>query len=111
MKINELADHNETNANFDIIDDVIVFMRNDPKFYRKKYFPTMARLSDAHRQGMDVDAHSEMSPMIDSGLNTYCKKYKIARSPSDIFTIEDRAAIMDRVYSEEMENIRKGDYT
>ena len=43
MRIDELATPQETKLNFDIVDDAVVFMRNDPQFYRKKYYPTVSK--------------------------------------------------------------------
>ena len=43
MKIFEV-----TEPNFDLIDDTSFYMRNDPEFYRKEYFPAMARIADMH---------------------------------------------------------------
>ena len=109
MKINEFTAQPENKLNFDVVDDAIVFMRNDPTFYRKKYFPAMASMADLIRNNKEIDRDA-ISSMVDSGMNTYCKKYNLGRGPADIFTMEDREAIIEKICSEELEQINNGAY-
>jgi hypothetical protein len=109
MKINEFAQPQDYKLPFDVVDDAVVFMRNDPIFYRKKYFPAMASMADRVRNGKDFD-RSVIGSVVDSGINSYCKKYKLAKGPSDIFTSEDREAIIEKICSEEIKHIERGDY-
>ena len=51
-----------------------------------------------------------MMTMINKGINSYCKKYDIARMPDDIFKNDHRKALFDKIYNEEMEQISQGDY-
>jgi len=111
MKITELTESNlENNLGFDLIDDVVAFMQNDPQFYRKRYFPACAKLADVHNEGSDMNNTSVLGSMVDRGINAYCKTYNLARKPADLFTLEDRQAIIDRVASEELERIKQGEY-
>jgi hypothetical protein len=110
MKIVEFANPGENKLNFDVVDDVCVYMRNDPTFYRKSFFPTMSRIADMHRAGKEINAQECMSGMIESGLNSYCKKYKVASIPDEVFTQDDRDRIIDKLFSEEMEQIKQGEY-
>jgi len=110
MKLVEFTNPQENKLNFDVVDDVIVFMRNDPQFYRKSFFPTMSKIADMHRAGQDVNPQECMSGMIENALNSYCKTFKVADIPDEIFTQDDRSSIIDRVFSEEMEQIKKGEY-
>ena len=48
--------------------------------------------------------------MIDSACESYCSKYDIARDPSDVFSENDRKALVNKIYSEEIEGIRQGEY-
>jgi len=109
MKINEFAQPQDLKLPFDVVDDAVVFMRNDPVFYRKKYFPAMASMADRVRGGKDID-RSVIGSVVDSGMNTYCKKFKLSKGPSDIFTAEDREAIIEKICSEELKQIENGDY-
>ena len=109
MRIDELATPQDTKLNFDIIDDAVVFMRNDPVFYRKKYFPTISNMADNVRGGKEID-RSVLGSMVDSGINSYCKKFNIGRGPADVFTNEDRTSIIEKICSEELVEIEKGSY-
>ena len=110
MKINEFIENDETGINFDIVDDTIVFMRNDPMFYRKSYFPAITKMADAHRAGNSYEVESMLGPVVDQAMDNYCKRYKIARSPSELYTTDDRQNILNKIATEELEEIKKGEY-
>ena len=110
MKINEFAQSGEQQINFDVVDDTIVFMRNDPVFYRKSYFPTMSKMADMHRAGKDIDPETLVGPVVDRAMEGYCRRYKLTRSPSELFTTDDRQNIINRITTEELEEIAKGEY-
>ena len=48
--------------------------------------------------------------MVNHGCTSYCKKYNLAKHPDDLYTKEHRDAIIDKLFSEEMEDIKKGEY-
>lgn len=110
MRIDDLVQNDDMTLPFDVVEDAIVFMRNDPQFYRKQYYPAVAKLADLFRAKKEINDKSVLGSMVDSGMNTYCKKYNLARSPADIFTMQDRQAILDKITSEELKNIEQGDY-
>ena len=58
---------------FDIVDDAHVHMKNDKEFYRKEYYPTISKVADMHRGPKDFDPKEYMMPMINRGINSYCK--------------------------------------
>jgi len=95
---------------FDKIDDVVVFMRNDPMFYRKQYFPCINNIADMQREGTNQNPQNILMPMIEKGINQYCAKYNLGKSPDEVFDNNDRSAIFDKIYKEEMEQIKKGEY-
>ena len=110
MKVSELHQPSDTKVPYDLVDDTIVYMRNDPMFYRQHYFPAMTNLADMHRSGAKVNAKDHLLPMIEKGCDSYCSKYNVARSPEEIYTNEDRNNIMQKIYSEELDQIKKGEY-
>jgi len=95
---------------FDKIDDLVVYMRNDPEFYRKQYFPTMCNVADMQREGTNDNPQSIIMPMIEKAIGEYCQKFQIARHVDDVFDNNDRTAVFDKIYKEEMEQIEKGEY-
>jgi hypothetical protein len=100
----------ETGLDFNPADDLTVFMRNDPMFYRKHYFPVMAKIADRQDRGDSIDAASLISPVVDQGINIYCKKFNIKQRPDEIFPAAERAEIVKKIYSEEMPQLKKGNY-
>jgi hypothetical protein len=109
VKIVEFTDKDNMQLPFDVVDDAVVFMRNDPQFYRKQYFPAIASIADTVRGGKDID-RSVLGSLVDNGISSYCKKYNIARKPADVFTMEDREAIIEKICSEELKEIEGGAY-
>ena len=112
MKINEFFNQQiDDKLPFDVIDDMCVFMRNDPMFYRKSLFPAVSKMADLHRAGKPVDKHNCLGDVVERALEAYCKKFQVADIPDETFTDNDREQIIDRIYGEEMDQIKKGDYT
>jgi hypothetical protein len=110
MRIDEFSQQPENKFDFDVVDDVCVFMRNDPMFYRKSFFPAVTHMADMHREGKELDKNKCLGSMVENALGAYCKKYDIAQIPDEIFTNDDRGQIIDKIFSEEMEQIKKGEY-
>ena len=95
---------------FDVVEDTLCYMRNDPMFYRKHYYPAISKLADHQRSGKKFDPANLLSPMIEKGCDSYCRKYNIARSPEEIFSNDDRNNILEKIQTEETEQINKGEY-
>ena len=100
----------EQELNYDIVDDAHVHMRNDKDFYRQEYFPTMNKMASLHRGSKSFDPKLVVMPMINRGINSYCKKYNIAKMPDEVFKQDHRNALFDKIYSEEIKEIEKGEY-
>jgi hypothetical protein len=110
MKTNEIFQQDNKDLGFDIVDDTVFFMRNDPMFYRREYFPAITKIADMHRAGKKYNPSKILSPCIEKAIVEYCRKYNIARNPEEIFTENDRQSIMQMIHSEELTQIKKGDY-
>jgi hypothetical protein len=70
----------------------------------------MASMADMHSRGKPVDSHKSLSGLVDKGCTSYCKKYNLARHPDEVYTQEHRDALIDKLFSEEMELIKQGEY-
>jgi len=113
VKIYEFVDHskNETfETPWDMCEDLVVFMKNDPMFYRKEYYPAMTRMSDLYRVGKKFDFAKEMMPVIEKAKTQYCEKYKMPKPAEAMFNEEDNVSIVERLQEEEYDRIRKGEY-
>jgi hypothetical protein len=109
MKLFELNDKREE-IPFDVVDDLAIFMRNDPMFYRKTFFPAMADASDKMERGESIDPIVLIKPVVDKGAKHYCNKFIKDKRPEDIFTKEDLDGCCKKIQAEEMPNIKKGMY-
>ena len=112
MKINELDDRpgEPIKFNFDPCDDAVVFMRNDPMFYRRKYYPAVMQLKDQLKRNKRIDAEKIFGAAVDSGMNTYCKKFNLGKTVSGVFSMEDRSKMIEKICAEETDNITRGEY-
>jgi hypothetical protein len=95
---------------FDVVDDLTIFMRNDPAFYRKHYFPMMAKISDMHEKGESIDPVVILKPTVDKAVDSYCRRFKIKKRPEDLFFDEDRKEVCNKIYKEELPHIKEGSY-
>ena len=114
MKIFEVTDLDQKDNNdlgFDLVDDVVVWMRNDAQFYRKELFPAMSKIADLHRAGKDIDRKKYLGPVIEKGINYYCATYDLGRSSEEVFTQTDRDEVLDKIFGEGLDDIKQGDYT
>jgi len=100
----------EPKLDYDIVDDAHVHMRNDKNFYRQKYFPTMCKMADLHKSSKSFDPKLIIMPLVNDGVNSYCKKYNMAKMPDEVFKDDHRKALYDKIYSEEIKEIEKGEY-
>ena len=73
MKILEFHHHNDK-VKFDVVDDAIVFMRNDPMFYRQEYYPRVCKLADRHREGKKTDPVKLFAPMVEKACADFQSK-------------------------------------
>jgi len=111
MKINEFSNsEQDQQVPFNVVDDLAIFMRNDPMFYRKHYFPMMAKISDMHDRGESVDPIVLMKPVVDRGINSYCNKFKLGKKTDKLFSEQDKTDAVKKIYSEEMPYVKKGTY-
>ena len=110
MKLTEFNADAQYKPAYDVVDDLHVYMRNDPMFYRQSYFPAMCEMGSYVGKKQKVKVKELLSPLIDKGVNDYCSKYQLAKYPQEIFTLEDRVRLIQKIVDEEMPNIRNGEY-
>jgi hypothetical protein len=112
MRLDELdasSNQEPTDLGYDVVDDIVVFMRNDKNFYRKHYYPKMAEIAHNYKKTQQMN-HESCNEMIDAAIPAYCKRYEILQDPKDVFTKEDRSAIISLIFDEEEEQIKNGGY-
>ena len=48
--------------------------------------------------------------MVEKAIHHYCEKYDIIKSPTELLTKEDKDALIQEIYNEELEEVKKGEY-
>lgn len=109
MRIDEFAAPMNDSLPFDVADDVTIFMRNDPMFYRKSLFPAIMNMKDRHDAGKDCVAEECLGEVCSAAMETYCKKFDLG-SPKNVFRDEDKGLIINKLFGEEMKMIKDGQY-
>ena len=61
VKINEFYDQPiDDSLPYNVVDDVCIFMRNDPMFYRKSFFPAIKRMQECSMSETEYDKIKEL---------------------------------------------------
>ena len=100
----------EDSLPFDIVEDLFVFMTNDPMFYRKTYYPAIVKISDAVHNKKKINFANLIQPVIEKAVDEYVSKFALPKSTKKMFKDEDRSNLIARIKQEEMENIQQGEY-
>ena len=109
MRIDEFTAAQDDSMPYDVVEDLSIFMRNDPMFYRKRMFPCIMKMKDAFDGQKSVVPQKVLGPVVDEAMDTYCEKFNLGRRDK-IFKIEDRDECINKVYGEEMKQIESGAY-
>ena len=77
MRIDEFTKPEEARVPFDVVDDLAIFMRNDPMFYRRKMFPCIMQMKDAYGRQENLEPQKLLGPIVDQAMDQYCDKFKL----------------------------------
>ena len=110
VKENLMKPTQDFGPNFNIVDDLHVYMRNNDNMYRKKYFPMLCAMQEELKAGKKINAKTIMMPTIKDAMEAYNKQYNLAEKYSDIITDEDVKTLCKKIYTEEIPLIKKGAY-
>jgi len=110
MRIDEFAQPIDDTLPFDVVDDVAIFMRNDPMFYRKTFFPAVMKMKNRYDAGKSCIAEACLGEACNRALESYCRKFDLGKRPEELLSNEERKALIQKLYSEEMTQIRNGVY-
>lgn len=97
-------EYQENEPNFDIVEDLFIYMLNDSMFYRKHYFPVMSDIKDCIADNKDIDIEEKLNPVIDKALQSYSDKYDLPDVVEDYFNDDERRELVDKIYSAEIDD-------
>jgi len=101
VKINEFHDMDipqeiMPTPDYDVGQDLLVFMRNDPMFYRKHFFPTIDNVKS------DPKNTKPLKGMIKKGMQSYCDRYEIKNPIEDLMKNMDVEEIISAIMNDEL---------
>ncbi len=109
MKIFEVINIDNFNAEeYDVVEDLIFFMNNDPVFYRQDYYPSMLKFMHCNKTGKQFES-SNFRPMVKKAYKMYHHKFPVKNLKKDI-NLEMLDEICSKIYENELENIKTGHY-
>ena len=97
-------------TDYDVVDDLITYMRNNYKFYSSYYYPALHRITKNYKKTKKIDIERFMMPVIRYAIKTYCVAYNTPEEPDELFGKEEIQAIIDRIRKEEQDEIQNGEY-
>jgi len=106
VKINEFHDMDipkeiYPKPDYDVKEDLKIYMRNDPMFYRKAFFPAF----DQYRKDKNTRT---LEKMVNNGLANYCKKFELPFAPKELLTREDIVTVVNELINDEFEEMNEG---
>jgi hypothetical protein len=110
MRIDEFAAPMDDSLPFDVVDDVAIFMRNDPMFYRKQLFPAIMKMKGRYDAGKSCVAEQCVGEACSNAVESYCRAFDLGKRPEELLTAEEQKVLVQKIYSEEMTQIRNGAY-
>ena len=93
---------------FDLKDDLICFMRNDPDFYRKNYFPIATKFKDFINSGRSVTPRAFES-MVKHAYECYNNKFQVEGLDKEL-TKEMCEEVCNEIHRSELNFIKDGMY-
>ena len=101
VKINEFHDMDIPDEilpkpDYDVPADLLIFMRNDPLFYRKTFFPAIEEYKRNKKNTGPIES------MIRSGLGQYCQKFNIQNPAEELMGAGDIQALISEIIADEL---------
>ena len=109
MRIDEFTQSIDRKMPFNPVDDCAIYMRNDPMFYRKSLFPVIMSMKDMYNKKQTLNASKCLGECALKAMESYCKKYNLGKI-ENVFTDNDKDALIQKIFSEEMKMIKDGAY-
>jgi hypothetical protein len=97
IEIGKMGEDQEPKLNFDIVDDLTAYLRNDPICYRRAVFP----LLDKYKFKNIPELRKEMERVVKKCVGAYLRAYDIPYKASEVLTSRDIRTISKRVCDEE----------
>lgn len=90
---------------FDLVDDLIHYINNDPEFYRTRFYPVVHKFEKKIKNGEEM-AHTYFSNIVKQAYSRYIDKFELIDFPEDIDadTLDD---VCKKIKKQHLESIHK----
>ncbi|MFW6046491.1 MAG: hypothetical protein ACOCP4_01725 [Candidatus Woesearchaeota archaeon] len=95
---------------YDVVNDLLVYMKNDNNFYHNFYYPTMHNIAKKYKKTKKLEMNKPIKRLVDSAIVQYCKEYDIHEHPDKMFGNEEKSEIISKLIREEEQELQKGEY-
>jgi len=109
MKIEDLNLKIGDKLPYNVVEDLVVFMKNDQDFYRKEVFPKLSGVQEAVLSGGKFNK-KELLPMVDHAIQKYIQKFDIPKRPTDLLTREEKMEAIGILLKNEADSFRNKEY-
>jgi hypothetical protein len=99
MKIFELFNPNTKREDFDLADDLIFFMRNDPQFYRGEYHPFLQKFNRHCDAGRSIKSNAFI-PIVKKAFEHYQNTFPVEGMEEQL-SAQDLEEVCDKLQGEE----------
>ena len=93
---------------YDLKDDMMFFMNNDPDFYRKEYFPTMLKFKKYCKENKKVRPVA-FQKMVEKAYSIYKEKFPV-EGLEESLDKETCESLCNYIHETETKNIQEGHY-
>ena len=94
---------------WNMVDDLIIFMKNENNFYRRKLYPVLVNVQETLHNGGKFNKR-DLIPIIDEAIKAYINKFEINKRPEDMMSPAEKMECIDKLLNDEKENFRNGEY-
>lgn len=94
---------------YDVVEDLLVFMRNDSMFYRKYLYPMLLDIQQKLQLGAKYNK-KDMVPIIDRAVKMYISTYNLGVHPNTLLSLHDKRECINRLLKDEIGNFKKRVY-
>lgn len=109
LELNQFSTPEDGKLSWDVVEDLMVYMRNEPDFYRRKVYPSFINIQETVKNGGRFNKR-KLIPLIDEAIESYLKKYEIKKRPEDLMNDAEKMECINKLLKDEAENFRKGFY-
>lgn len=89
---------------FDLIDDVVFFINNDPEFYRTIYFPLVSKFTDALKKGRTPSANA-FKTIAEKAYDQYKEKFDVENLSPNL-SPEELKDICVKLHNQQVEHFK-----